>query len=58
MKDYKGFLELINVSWEQKKNTTSSITENKIIRTMDQVLYDNESVIAHKLCGQVMEGSS
>jgi len=51
MKDYKGFLELINVSWEQKKNTTSSITENKIIRTMDRVLYDNESVIAHKLCG-------
>tara|TARA_Y100001937_G_scaffold20727_1_gene28938 strand:+ start:12583 stop:13530 length:948 start_codon:yes stop_codon:yes gene_type:complete len=43
--------DLLNESWEQKKKTSSSIVENKIIQTMDKELYFNSSVIAHKLCG-------
>jgi len=49
--DYTRFLELVNVSWEQKKNTTSSITENKVIKTIDKTLLENDTVVAHKLCG-------
>ena len=49
--DYSRFLELVNVSWEQKKNTTSSITENKVIRTIDKTLLENDTVVAHRLCG-------
>lgn len=49
--DYTRFLELINVSWEQKKNTTSSITENRVIRIIDKTLLENDTVIAHRLCG-------
>ncbi len=49
--DYPEFLELLNLSWDQKKKTTSHITENKVIRTMDKALEESDSVIAHKLCG-------
>ena len=49
--DYPEFLELLNLSWDQKKKTTTLITENKIIRSMDKVLKESDSVIAHKLCG-------
>lgn len=49
--DYSQFLNLLNRSWEEKKNTSSSIVENKIIRDMDSALSNNETVIAHKLCG-------
>jgi D-glycero-alpha-D-manno-heptose-7-phosphate kinase len=50
-KDYSLFLHLLNRSWEEKKNTSSTITENKNIRDMDKVLSKNQTVIAHKLCG-------
>ena len=49
--NYPEFLELLNLSWEQKKKTTSHITENKVIRTMDKTLEESDTVIAHKLCG-------
>ena len=49
--DYPEFLELLNLSWDQKKKTTTHITENKVIRTMDKSLEESDSVIAHKLCG-------
>jgi D-glycero-alpha-D-manno-heptose-7-phosphate kinase len=49
--NYPEFLELLNLSWDQKKKTTSHITENKVIRTMDKALEESDSVIAHKLCG-------
>jgi D-glycero-alpha-D-manno-heptose-7-phosphate kinase len=49
--DYPEFLELLNLSWDQKKKTTSHITENKTIRSMDKVLEESDSVISHKLCG-------
>ncbi len=49
--NYPEFLELLNLSWDQKKKTTSHITENKIIRTMDKTLEESDTVIAHKLCG-------
>jgi len=49
--DYPEFLELLNLSWDQKKKTTTHITENKVIRSMDKVLKESDSVIAHKLCG-------
>jgi D-glycero-alpha-D-manno-heptose-7-phosphate kinase len=50
-KDYEKFLELLNFSWEQKKQTSSLITENERIQNMDKVLMDSEKVISHKLCG-------
>jgi D-glycero-alpha-D-manno-heptose-7-phosphate kinase len=50
-KDYPKFLELLNHSWEQKKQTSSLITENKEIQTIDKVLTESKDVIAHKLCG-------
>ena len=50
-KDYGSFLGLLNRSWEQKKATSSLITENEQIRKIDKVLSESEEVIAHKLCG-------
>lgn len=50
-KDYKNFLDYLNESWIQKKETSSIITENQLIKDIDSVLDENESVLAHKLCG-------
>ena len=49
--DYKTFFKHLNNGWKQKKGTSTSICENKKIIEMDDVLENNESVIAHKLCG-------
>ncbi len=49
--DCHKVLSLLNDSWEQKKKTSSSIAEYETIWNMDQELYSNNSVIAHKLCG-------
>lgn len=35
----------------RKKDTSSIITENQTIRDIDKVLDDNDTVLAHKLCG-------
>lgn len=50
-KNYPKFLELLNHSWEQKKQTSSLITENQEIQNIDKVLTESKDVIAHKLCG-------
>ena len=50
-KDYDKFLYLIKQSWTQKKETSSVITQNQVIKDMDKVLEDNETVLAHRLCG-------
>ena len=50
-KNYDEFLNLINDSWTQKKSTSSTILKNKWIREMDEELFENKSVFAHKLCG-------
>ena len=50
-KDYDKFLHLMKKSWEQKKETSSVITQNQVIKDMDKVLEENETVIAHRLCG-------
>ena len=49
--DYSKFLNYLNKSWIQKKKTSSTITENSSIKEMDEYLNENDSVIAHKLCG-------
>lgn len=49
--DYNAFLNLLNRSWQEKKNTSSIITENQTIRDIDNILNQNETVLAHKLCG-------
>tara|TARA_Y100001938_G_scaffold144152_1_gene218252 strand:- start:589 stop:1536 length:948 start_codon:yes stop_codon:yes gene_type:complete len=49
--DYDKFFYLLGESWSQKKNTSVTIAENETIREIDSVLENNESVIAHKLCG-------
>jgi len=48
--DYK-FLRLMSDGWKQKKNVSSIITENKRIRDIDAELTNNQTVLAHKLCG-------
>ncbi|MCQ9203194.1 MAG: hypothetical protein JJ845_001720 [Prochlorococcus marinus CUG1436] len=50
-KNYDKFLNLVNLSWEQKKKTSKIISSNDIIRKMDQELCNNKTVVAHKLCG-------
>lgn len=50
-RDYGKFLNYLNKSWTQKKKTSSAITENSNIRQMDSELNENETVLAHKLCG-------
>lgn len=49
--DYGKFLNYLNKSWIQKKKTSLSITENNVIREIDNFLNENDTVIAHKLCG-------
>ena len=49
--NYDKFLEYLNLSWQQKKDTTSTITQNQIIKNIDKELTENETVISHKLCG-------
>lgn len=49
--DYGKFLNYLNKSWIQKKKTSSTITENPSIKEMDECLNENDTVIAHKLCG-------
>ena len=49
--DYDKFLYLMKESWNQKKETSSVITQNQVIKDMDKVLEDNETVLAHRLCG-------
>ena len=50
-KNYDYLLELMRQNWVQKKNTTPVITENQAIKDMDKVLDENDSVLAHRLCG-------
>ena len=50
-KDYDKFLYLIRQSWQQKKNVSSVITGNQSIKDIDNVLDENETVLAHRLCG-------
>ena len=49
--DYSAFLNLLNRSWQEKKDTSSIITENQTIRDIDNILNKNETVLSHKLCG-------
>ena len=50
-REYDVVLKLMSESWEQKKNTSSLIAENQIIREMDEELSNNDTVLSHKLCG-------
>jgi len=45
------FLHLMNVGWEQKKKTSSFITDNPKIKEIDECLTRDVNVLAHKLCG-------
>ena len=45
------FFQLMNDSWKQKKETSSTITENVRIQQIDEELENNPTVLAHKLCG-------
>ncbi len=49
--DYDKFFYYLNKSWNQKKETSSTITESQIIKDIDNQLTSNETVLAHKLCG-------
>jgi D-glycero-alpha-D-manno-heptose-7-phosphate kinase len=45
------FFKLMGDSWKQKKETSSTITENVRVRQIDEELENNPTVLAHKLCG-------
>ena len=45
------FLYHMNIGWQQKKKTSSTITENPKIKEIDEYLTHDENVLAHKLCG-------
>ncbi len=49
--DYSQFLNYLKQSWIQKKETSSTIMENHSVQEMDDFLNNNNTVIAHKLCG-------
>ena len=48
---YDKFLAKLNKAWDQKKLTSTLISENEVIREIDNTLTEDPSVIAHKLCG-------
>lgn len=50
-KDYKGFFEYFNLGWSQKKKTVPVITENSIIKEIDNLLLNDKNIIGHKLNG-------
>jgi D-glycero-alpha-D-manno-heptose-7-phosphate kinase len=50
-KNYDEFLYHLNKSWEQKKQTSSSIVQNQTIKDIDEYLSNDPLVISHKLCG-------
>jgi len=50
-KNYELMFNLMDEGWEQKKKSTPIITENNLIKQLDDSLYSNSSVLAHKLCG-------
>ena len=50
-KKYDVFLSLLKKSWTQKKETSSIITENENIKSIDEFLENDKNVISHKLCG-------
>ena len=49
--DILRFFQLMGDSWKQKKETSSTITENDRIKQIDEELEMNPTVLAHKLCG-------
>jgi D-glycero-alpha-D-manno-heptose-7-phosphate kinase len=49
--DFKTFMELINLGWIEKKNTSKSILENQELKDIDHWLTLNTRCKAHKLCG-------
>lgn len=49
--DHFKIFELLNKSWEEKKKTSSIIVENEVIKNIDKELYENNTVLSHKLCG-------
>lgn len=48
---YDDIFYLIKKSWNQKKETSSTITENPVIKTIDNYLENDKNVLSHKLCG-------
>ena len=50
-RDYDKFLHLIKQGWIQKKNVSPIITSNQVIKDIDKVLEENDTVLAHRLCG-------
>lgn len=49
--DNKGFVELINDSWAEKKKTSKDMVQNSMVKQIDDYLTVNTGVLAHKLCG-------
>lgn len=45
------FHNVINRSWNNKKNTSEQICNNEIILTLDKELESDNNVLSHKLCG-------
>ena len=50
-KEHYKVLRQLSKGWNQKKKTSSMISENHHIQDMDNILSTCESVVSHKLCG-------
>lgn len=50
-KDYEFFIKLFNEGWQQKKDTSSIITESQAIKDIDETLISSPTALGHKLCG-------
>jgi len=49
--DKTTFLNLVQESWETKKETSPLILENPVLKKIAGHLYKDKSVLAHRLCG-------
>lgn len=50
-KNKEGFIDMVKESWETKKKTSRLITQDPKIKEMDKSLSEDDSVLAHRLCG-------
>ena len=49
--NYDSFFKSFNESWMHKKETSTHILNNKILKNIDKKLLQDSGILGHKLCG-------
>lgn len=49
--DLELFNSVINNGWKHKKDTSNLIVDNLTIKTLDELLDNDQNILSHKLCG-------